>query len=229
MFCNRIAFSVLLALAWLGLPLDRARAQHPPEPGASEAGDLGKEHKESGEHTEEGSHKVGGSPNPLAVDPDLAIWTAIVFLVLMAVLWKFAWGPISKALDQREERIAADIAAAQAANEDAKKMLAQYEQRLAAAQGEVRGIMEEARRDAEHTKQEILTQARNDARAERDRAVRDIELATDQALKELSERSTNLAIDLASKIVQAELKATDHARLIDEALATFPRGNPSQN
>ena len=59
--------------------------------------------------------------------------------------------------------------------------------------------------------------------------MRDIELATDQALKELSERSTNLAIDLASKIVQAELKATDHARLIDEALASFPRGNPSQN
>ena len=88
-------------------------------------------------------------PSPLVVDPDLAIWTFLVFLVLLAVLWKFAWGPIAAALDLREQKIADNIAAAEQCNEEAKKLLADYEAKLAAARDEVRGILDEARRDAE--------------------------------------------------------------------------------
>ena len=60
---------------------------------------------------EEAAHK----PNVMTFDPDLAIFTAIVFLMLLAVLWKFAWGPISEALDRREGIIASQIEEASAA------------------------------------------------------------------------------------------------------------------
>jgi len=167
--------------------------------------------------------------NPLAFDPDLALFTLLIFLLLLAVLWKFAWGPIAAGLDKREQSIADQIAAAQAANEQAKTLLGQYEQKLAAASGEVRAILDEARRDAEHTQQEILAKARADARLERDRAIREIEIATDSALKELAERSTNMAVDLAGRIVQAQLKPADHTRLIDEAMAKFPKATAGSN
>jgi F-type H+-transporting ATPase subunit b len=165
----------------------------------------------------------------LEFQTDLAIWTAVVFAVLLLVLWKFAWGPIVAGLEKREQRIAEHIAAAEKAHEDAKLMLAQYEKKLAASADEVRAIIEEARRDAEHTQQEILAKARADAQTERDRALREIETAKDQALKELGERTADLAVELAGKIVGARLNAGDHQRLIEEALTRFPSSKPSPN
>ena len=53
----------------------------------------------------------GGNPNPLTVDPDLAIWTGVVFVVLLFVVGKFAWPAISAALEEREKRIEDNLAA----------------------------------------------------------------------------------------------------------------------
>ena len=182
----------------------------------------------AGGHAAEGgaSH---GSTDPLSVDPDLAVWTFIVFLALLAVLWKFAWGPISKGLDDREATVARYLSDAERSHEEAKQLLADYQRKLGTAAEEVRGLLEEARRDAEHTKQEIMTEAKAAADAERVRALREIEAATEGAIKQLAERSADLAVELAGKIVGAKLTAGDHARLIQEAVAKFPAATPSRN
>ncbi len=172
------------------------------------------EHAAAAEHGAE--HYV--NTNPLSFDPDLALCTLIVFVLLMAVLGKFAWKPITAALDAREKRIADDIAAALRGNEQAKDLLKQYEARLTAAQEEVRGIIEEGRKHAAQLQDEILAKARTDATAEMNRAKREVEIARDQALQQLAETSANLAVDLAGKIVHAKLNAKDHATLIDEAV-----------
>jgi len=171
------------------------------------------------------AHEAGASP--LSFDEDLAVWSLVVFLILLVVLWKFAWGPISEGLDKREQGIADNIAAAEQKHEEAKELLVQYDKRLAEAAGEVREIIEEARRDAEHTQKEILAKATEDAQAIQDRARREIETATSAALKELSERSASLAVELAGKIVQSHLSQEDHARLIDDAVNRFSQ--PSNN
>ena len=186
-----------------------------------------------------GDHSHIGGPQTadeakLAADPtevslDLATFTFVVFLLLLAILWKFAWGPISEALERREHGIAENIAAAQRSHVEAKVMLAQYETKLAGAAAEVRELIEEARRDAEVTKQQILAEAKAGADAERQRALRDIEAATDSALKSLAERSATLAVDLAGKIVQTKLSPDEHNRLIQEAVSRFPQGAPGRN
>jgi F-type H+-transporting ATPase subunit b len=163
-----------------------------------------------------GSH--GANAKPEEFKTDLAIYTFVVFIVLMVILRAFAWKPITKALDERERRIADDIAAAMRGHEDAKKLLAQYEARLAAAQDEVRAIIEEGRKQATHLHDEILAKAREDAVAEMNRAKRDVETARDQALQQLAETSANLAVELAGKIVHAKLDAKEHGALIDEAV-----------
>ncbi|MBI2824698.1 MAG: F0F1 ATP synthase subunit B [Planctomycetia bacterium] len=180
-------------------------------------------------HAAGDAHGGDSKPNPLEFDPDLAFFTLIIFLVLLAVLWKFAWGPIAQALDLREQKIADNIAAAQSCNDEAKRLLAEYEAKLASAREEVRGILEEARRDAEHAGQEIVAKARADAGVEIQRGKREIETATAQALKELAETSANLAVDLAGRIVQSKLNPADHARLIEDAMAAFPKGDHGRN
>lgn len=168
----------------------------------------------------EGHHEVNLSP--LTIEPDLAIYTFVVFIILFVVLAKFAWGPIAEGLDKREHGIADNIAAAQRSNEEAKSLLAQYEKRLAAAEDEVRTILDEARRDAEYTQQQIVAKAQAEAEATRDRAVRDINAASAVAMKELAEHGSQLAVQLAGKIVGAELNSAGHTRLIQDALAKFP-------
>ncbi len=170
----------------------------------------------------------GGSdaPNPINAEGynfrgDLSIWTAVVFLVVLAILYKAAWGPIREGLQKRESEIAGQIAEAQRKNEEAKQILVDYEKKLASAQDEVRGLIEQGRRDAEKVGRQLLDKAREEAGIERQRAVQQIESATSAALKELAERSATMAVDLAGKIVGATLKAADHSRLIDQAVSEF--------
>jgi len=170
----------------------------------------------------------GGAPDPLVVDVDLAVATLVIFLVTLAILWKFAWGPIAAGLDRREKAIADNIAAAEEAAEEARRLTSQYEAKLAAAADEVRGLLDEARRDAEHTKQSILEEARDAAGKERDRTLREIEAAKQGALKELADQSADLAIQLAGKIVKSKLSSEEHSQLVRDAVTQLA-GTPSNN
>jgi F-type H+-transporting ATPase subunit b len=152
-----------------------------------------------------------------------------VFFVLLVVLAKFAWRPIVEALDKREHHIAENIAAAQRAQDDAKKMLADYERKLSGAADEVRAMLEEARRDAEGTKQQIVAEAKSAAHAEHERAMREIRTATDAAVEELSQRSADLAVALAGKIVSTKLTGEERSRLVQESLSRFAAAAPSRN
>lgn len=176
----------------------------------------------------QGSHGSGNT-NPLEWKKDLALFTGVVFLVLFALLWKFAWGPIAQGLQRREQGIADQIAQAEQSNQQAKGLLGQYEQKLAGAKQEVRGMLDQARRDAEQAGREMIDQARQEAQAEQQRALQQIDAATANAIKELAGYSADLAVELAGKIVRAELKSDDHAVLIQQTMADFARRAPSTN
>jgi len=148
---------------------------------------------------------------------------------LVIILRKFAWGPIAAALEKREHHIAHEIAGAEKANHEAKALLADYQKKLDAAQLEVRGILDEARRDAENAKQTTVAEARAEAAAEGARVMRDIEAAKDAAMRELATVAADQALALAGKLLQQKLQPADHARLIDDALAKFPTKSPSRN
>jgi F-type H+-transporting ATPase subunit b len=150
-----------------------------------------------------------------------------VFVALLLILWKFAWKPIAEGLDKRERRVADEIAAAERANLDAKQLLAQYQQKLSASEGEVREILERGRRDAEQLGRELLDKARAETEVEKQRALREIETATAGAIKELADRSASLAVELAGKIVQTRLDPKAHARLIEEAVSRFAAAKPN--
>jgi F-type H+-transporting ATPase subunit b len=157
--------------------------------------------------------------SPAWFQTDLAVWSFAVFLGLLGLLTKFAWKPIMEGLDKREQGIADTIAATQAANEEAKRMLASYERRLAEASDEVRGMLEEARRDAESTRQTIVAEARKAAEDERNRATHEIGLARDTALSQIAEKAGELAVEVAGKFLKDKLGKEDQARLVRDSVA----------
>jgi F-type H+-transporting ATPase subunit b len=162
-----------------------------------------------------------GPANPLEWKSDLALWTAVVFLVMLFVLWKAAWKPIAQGLDNREKSIADQIAQAERNNQDAKQLLASYQQKLVGAQDEVRAILDRARRDAEQAGREMLEKTREEIQREHQKALREIDTAAAVAMKELAQLSADLAVQLAGKIVRGNLKPVDHAELIDQAMRDF--------
>jgi F-type H+-transporting ATPase subunit b len=170
------------------------------------------------------STEGSGSPSPLEFKTDLALWTAVVFLGLLAVLWKFAWKPIAEGLDKRENHIADQISEAEAANQKAKDLLADYEKKLADAKNEVRGILEEGRQNAEKLGRQLIKKSKEQAEAEHAKAIKQIEAAADAAVKGLADQSAAMAVQLAGKIVRAKLNPADHARLIEQAVAGFVAG-----
>jgi F-type H+-transporting ATPase subunit b len=167
-----------------------------------------------------GGHE-SGPPNPLEWKSDLALWTLVVFLVMLGVLWKAAWKPIVQGLDKREKSVADQIAQAEHNNQEAKQLLASYQQKLSSAQNEVRAILERARRDAEQAGREMMDQTREEIQREHQKALREIDAAAAVAMKDLAQLSAGLAVQLAGKIVRGNLKPVDHTELIEQALRDF--------
>ena len=155
---------------------------------------------------------------PLSFVGDLAIWTLITFVVYLVVLKKAAWGPLIAGLDQREAGMKQALADAEAARVKAEQMLADHAKKLNAVQDEVKAILAEARRDADHTKTEIVAAANKEAEATRKRAVEDIEHARDLAMKELFDFVSSNVIGATEHVLGRALSGDDQKRLVQEAL-----------
>ena len=166
----------------------------------------------------------GGSLNPLqSWRTDLALWTLVVFLLLLAVLWKFAFGPIAKALDSREQAMLDKINNAERANADAKELLNQYQQKLTDSEQEVRQILADAKEQANRISEGIVASAKAAAEEEHQKALKEIAAASDNAQAELAAKSAELATSLAGKILKQRIKPEDHAGLIQGALNEFSK------
>ena len=201
---------------------------------AAHGGDAHDDAAHGGDAHDDAAHGSGAhgahahdpnATNPLVVDPDLAIATGIVFVLLFVVLSKFAWGPIVEALDNREQSVANKIDEANKNFAKAQEQLALYEKKIAAAAEESRVMLDTARKDAEAVAAKVRAEAEEDAKRQRERALADIEAAKNAALRDISEKSADIAVSLAGKIVRREVKSADHAELIRGALDKMPSSN----
>lgn len=174
----------------------------------------------TGAEHDSGDHGDGHGPEYklMTVDVATAIWTIVVFLLLLLLLRATAWKPVQQVLANREKFITESLEKAKADREAAEARLREYEFRLEAAGKEAAAIVEEARRDANVLKQREEEKAREEAERMVERAKREIELATDTAVKELYTRSAKLATDIASRVIRKELDAAQHERLITESI-----------
>ncbi|MFK7737596.1 MAG: F0F1 ATP synthase subunit B [Pirellulaceae bacterium] len=222
-------------------PLGNALGQDS-EPGAAEVatdhdvdgdGDHGEDHESSGaghegDHVDNDPTHANMSDASYSVTEfrtDMAFFSGIVFLLLLAGLGATAWKPIMEGLQKREDSIAANIADAEKSSEAASAKLAEYESKLATANEEAATIVSDARKDAEAAGQKLVAAAQEDAVRIKDRATADIESAKRVALGELAEQSTEVAMSVAKSVVGREVNANDHQSLIQEMLSKLPSKN----
>ncbi len=166
-----------------------------------------------------------GGANPFAGTIYQAIAAALIFLIVFAVLKVKAWGPILKGLQERENRIRKDLQEAEAASKQAKAMLADYEQRLAAANEEARKVIEQGKADAQRLAQSLRDQAQAEITQMRERAQAEIRAAREQALTEIYEKTAVLATQVAGRILQREINPDDQRELVERSLMELSRNN----
>ncbi|MHC4091815.1 MAG: F0F1 ATP synthase subunit B [Planctomycetota bacterium] len=160
----------------------------------------------------------GESPSIFTGDLGNIIWTLVTFIAVVIVLGKFAWKPILAALQKREEFIRDSLAEAKKDRQETEAKLKQIEERLHAARDDAAAIVEEGRRDGEVVKRKAHQDAGQEAEAMLERAKREIGLARDTAVKELYDLTARLATEAASRIIDKELDAKEHERLIAESI-----------
>jgi F-type H+-transporting ATPase subunit b len=159
-----------------------------------------------------------GDVNLFAGDIGNAIWTLVIFLTVILVLGKFAWGPMLSGLQRREQFIRDSLEQAKQDREAAQAQLEEYNKKLDTATAEALKVVEEGRRDAEVVKERIEEKARSEAEQMVERAKREIDLAKQTAIKELYETSIKLGSDIASRLLEREITAKDHEDLIADSI-----------
>lgn len=163
--------------------------------------------------------------NPLVqLDPGLFIWTILTFLILFGALAKYAWKPLLKALENRENMIRSSIADAEKAQQELETINQQSDNVLAKARAESQAILVDGKVAAEKVKEDTLNQAKEKATAIIESAEKQIQVEKDKAISEIKGEVANLAIQVAEKLIQKNLNRDDNQSLIDESLQKI-KGN----
>ena len=158
--------------------------------------------------------------NPLVQpDPGLFIWTILTFLVLLFLLAKFAWGPLLKALEERQEMIRKSLDDADRAKQELERLHQESAQIIAEARGEAQSIVAKSRAAAETVREDLKQKAKEEADALVRGAQRQIQLETARAIQQIRHEVVDLSLAVASKLIKKNLTQEDNDALIQDSLS----------
>jgi F-type H+-transporting ATPase subunit b len=158
------------------------------------------------------------------LNPGLTLWTAITFLVLIFVLWKFAFGPISKMLVERETTIRDAIDSARKEREEAERLLAQQKDALLKAQREAAELAKRNQQEMEAFRAQLTAQAKKEADDLVAQARKSIQEEKKIAVAQLRAEVADLAVAAAARIVKSSLDEKTQRQLVDEYIKDLPAG-----
>ncbi len=149
----------------------------------------------------------------------LMIWTLLLFVISMVVLWRLAFPRISEALDKRQHAIEESIDHAEQVRRSADELLEEYRQRLREARQQAEGIVDRARQTAETHERNAQEQAREQREQLMQQTRRDIDAETRRAIQEIRREVADLTVMATEKVTRKTLTENDQRRLVEDALS----------
>ena len=160
--------------------------------------------------------------NPLVqLDPGLFVWTILTFLLLLFVLAKFAWKPLLKMLNDREELIRSSLKDAEKAKEKLERLNAEGEAIINRARSGAQSILSEGKTAAAKLKDETLDVAKEQAKKIASEAEKQINIEKEKAIAEIKSEVVNLSMSIAEKLINKNISPEDNKALIDESLSNI--------
>ena len=165
---------------------------------------------------------AGGASGSI-LDTTLLVSTAVLFALFAWVLGKFAWKPLLKIVDEREEGIRDSVETAEKAAAEAKELLAKHQEMLRNAGREREEILGRAVKEAETARADLVERARADAEHIVAKTREQMQHEKNQAIAELREQVADIAVEAAGKIVKSSLTPEAQKKLVDDYITSLPR------
>jgi len=156
----------------------------------------------------------GGGGGLFDINVGLSIWTIVIFLTVLAVLWRFAFGPILAAVNAREETINKALEEARMRQAEAERLLQEHKEQLADARRQAQEILAEGRDAADRLRKDLEGKAREESETILVRARAEIEREKDAAVDVLRRETVDLALAAASKLLHEKLDGEQDRKLV---------------
>ena len=164
--------------------------------------------------------------NPLIrIEPGLFIWSILTFVLLLAILSRFVWKPLTEALDRREERIRQSLEGAEKARREAERISKEYDDKIARAREEVQAIITEGKATSEKLTKQVLHEARGKSEQIRKDAEKRIKAEKENAIVEIRKEVVSLSLQAASKIIGRNLTEEDNLSVIENSIKKMDKAN----
>ena len=138
----------------------------------------------------------------------------LFFVILVALVSKFAWGPVMDMMKKREDYVANEIEAAEKSRQEAEKATKEAVERLNQTKQEAQQIIEDARTAGIKQEQDIIASAKKEAERIKIAAQEEIQSEKEKALQALQDKVASLSVLIASKVIEKEISAQDQDKLI---------------
>lgn len=195
----------------------------------AESAELSVQAKECIEILEEGKplgdcNSVNEAPSPIQPEPNEIFWGGLAFLILFGLMAKFAYPSIKQGMDARTQKIQNDIDSAERAKVESQQVLSDYQRQMANAKAESNRIIEEARAHAEEVRKDLIAKAEAEANELRERNTAELASSKDRLMVDLRGEVTDLAIELAEKVVEKNLDKATNEALIESYISKVGAG-----
>ena len=159
--------------------------------------------------------------SPFDINTGLIFWTILVFVLLLALLWRFAWPTILKSVEERERKIQRQLDEAEQARAEAAKLLEEQRRLLAGSRGEAQEMLAKAKTLAQQEREALLAKTREEQEALLARARREIDSEKDKAILALRKEAVDLSIAAASRLIEKNLDTAANKQLVLDYLKSI--------
>lgn len=166
------------------------------------------------EHAVDGHHYGAFYENP-------EFWVGAAFVLVVICLFKPIGKLLNLMLNKRIDMIANRITEARQLNEDAQKMLAEYEKKFLNAEKEAKAILRKSEKEIEFMKDERLKKMEAELQIKQKEAEQRINTAQENAMKEITEKTADLTINAIKDVLMQKLDKSTQSKLIDESIVAI--------
>jgi F-type H+-transporting ATPase subunit b len=159
----------------------------------------------------------------LSPDVGLMFWTIVTFLLLVALLKRYAWGPLLAAIAEREMRLKSDAAAARQAREESELIKAELSAQLAQAAARREELLARAAKEGEAVLSRFKAEAEKQARALREKTVAELSREQERLVRELRREVADLSVRAAEKLLRRSVDPAVEKRVLDDFIEDLER------
>ena len=159
--------------------------------------------------------------SPFDINGGVIIWTVVIFVILLAVLYRLGYPALLKMVEERERRIQKQLEDAEKANAEAQRLLEEHKKQIAAARNEAQEILAKAKTVSQKERETLLAKAREEYDALLSRARKDIDAEKEKAIQALRREAVELSIAAASRVIEANLDTDANRKLVSEFLESI--------